>query len=44
MEDYDPFGAGFEQGRSRICARRLVTPRCAESALDEYGADETHDP
>jgi hypothetical protein len=44
MEDHDPFCAGFEQRRCRIRVRRLVTPRCAESAFDEYGTDETHHP
>jgi hypothetical protein len=42
MKDHDPFGAGFEQRRRRIRARRLVTPRRAEAALDEYGTDKTY--
>jgi hypothetical protein len=44
MENHDPFGAGFKQWRGRVCARRLVTPRRAESALDKYGTDKTHNP
>jgi hypothetical protein len=44
MENHDPLGTGLEQRRRRICARRLVTPRRAESALDEYGTYKAHDP
>jgi hypothetical protein len=44
MEDHNPLGARLEQRRGRICPRRLVAPRRAKSALDEYRTDQTHHP
>ena len=43
VEDDDALGAGLEQRRRGVGARRLVAPRRGEPRLDEDRADQAHD-
>ena len=43
VEDHDALGAGLEQRRGRVGARRLVAPRRGEARVDEDRADQAHD-
>ena len=43
VEDHHALGAGLQQRRRRVGARRLVAPGRGEAGLDEDGADQAHD-
>ena len=44
MKDHDALGTRFEQRSRKVGARGLIAPGRAEAAVDEDGADQSHNP
>ena len=43
VKDHHPFGAGLQERRRRVCARRLIAPGRGEPGVDENRADQADD-